>query len=129
MLNKKFDFFLNFIAKKNAPIADDTLSPVLLTCGSFFGGTVVMALLIGLIAHYGHAAMDLEATILLFRPTGFIWLFLFLFSLNVYGWQKNGVNSVLIFEINPRDRLTHWHLAAIAWFFAFLWERIDIIRI
>ena len=84
-----------------------------------------MVLLISLVGFYGHTAVDLETSILLFRPTAFIWIFLLLFSINVYGWQKNGINSVLIFELNPRDRLTHWHLAGIAWFLGFLWYRIQ----
>lgn len=45
-----------------------------------------------------------------------------LFSINIYGWQRNGINSVLIFELNPRDRLTHWHMASIAWTLAFIWS-------
>ena len=28
----------------------------------------------------------------------------------------------LIFEFDPRDRLTHWHMASIAFFLSFLWS-------
>ena len=36
--------------------------------------------------------------------------FLFLLGINTYGWRHAGVNHVLIFEINPRNNLSHQHL-------------------
>lgn len=36
--------------------------------------------------------------------------FLFLLGINTYGWRQAGVNHVLIFEINPRNNLSHQHL-------------------
>ena len=56
------------------------------------------------------------------RPTLFIWVFLFLFSLNMFGWSLGGVNNVLIFELNPRDRLTCWHMATLATSFGVIWS-------
>ncbi|KRZ81002.1 Xenotropic and polytropic retrovirus receptor 1 [Trichinella papuae] len=43
----------------------------------------------------------------LFR--GFLLLFvnIFLVGINMYGWQRNGVNHVLIFEVDPRRHLTY----------------------
>ncbi|KRY19688.1 Xenotropic and polytropic retrovirus receptor 1, partial [Trichinella patagoniensis] len=43
----------------------------------------------------------------LFR--GFLLLFanIFLVGVNMYGWQRNGVNHVLIFEVDPRRHLTY----------------------
>ncbi|XP_029005409.1 xenotropic and polytropic retrovirus receptor 1a [Betta splendens] len=47
--------------------------------------------------------------------------FLFLLGINTYGWRKAGVNHVLIFEINPRNNLSHQHLFEIAGFLGVLW--------
>ena len=32
---------------------------------------------------------------------------LFLLGVNTYGWRSSGVNHVLIFEIDPRNHLSH----------------------
>ncbi|XP_018609219.1 xenotropic and polytropic retrovirus receptor 1 homolog [Scleropages formosus] len=47
--------------------------------------------------------------------------FLFLLGINTYGWRQAGVNHVLIFELNPRDNLSHQHLFEIAGFLGVLW--------
>ncbi|XP_054906591.1 xenotropic and polytropic retrovirus receptor 1a [Poeciliopsis prolifica] len=47
--------------------------------------------------------------------------FLFLLGINTYGWRQNGVNHVLIFEIDPRENLSHQHLFEIAGFLGVLW--------
>uniref|UniRef100_A0A8D3E3L7 Xenotropic and polytropic retrovirus receptor 1a n=1 Tax=Scophthalmus maximus TaxID=52904 RepID=A0A8D3E3L7_SCOMX len=47
--------------------------------------------------------------------------FLFLLGINTYGWRQAGVNHVLIFEINPRNNLSHQHLFEIAGFMGVLW--------
>lgn len=33
-----------------------------------------------------------------------------LVGINTYGWRQAGVNHVLIFELNPRNNLSHQHL-------------------
>ena len=102
--------------------ADDTLTPVLVTCGILIGSTIILLVMIAGVVIYGDCKVDMDTTIILFRPTFFIWLFIVLFSINIYGWGRNGINSVLIFELNPRDRLTHWHMASIGWAMAFIWS-------
>ncbi|XP_063056812.1 xenotropic and polytropic retrovirus receptor 1a [Engraulis encrasicolus] len=47
--------------------------------------------------------------------------FLFLLGINTYGWRQAGVNHVLIFELNPRNNLSHEHLFEIAGFLGVLW--------
>ena len=37
-------------------------------------------------------------------------LWFFAFSINTYGWRRSGVNSVLIFEFNPRNFLNYVQL-------------------
>ena len=39
----------------------------------------------------------------------------------MYGWSEGGVNSVLIFGLNPRDRLTFWHIALVATTIGVFW--------
>ncbi|XP_017327784.1 xenotropic and polytropic retrovirus receptor 1 homolog isoform X1 [Ictalurus punctatus] len=47
--------------------------------------------------------------------------FLFLLGINTYGWRQAGVNHVLIFELNPRNNLSHQHLFEIAGFLGMMW--------
>ncbi|XP_070775452.1 xenotropic and polytropic retrovirus receptor 1 homolog isoform X3 [Enoplosus armatus] len=47
--------------------------------------------------------------------------FLFLLGINTYGWRQAGVNHVLIFELNPRNNLSHQHLFEIAGMLGVLW--------
>ena len=39
----------------------------------------------------------------------------------MYGWSEGGVNNVLIFGLNPRDRLTYWHIAIVATSIGVVW--------
>ena len=39
----------------------------------------------------------------------------------MYGWSEGGVNNVLIFGLNPRDRLTYWHIALVATSMGVFW--------
>lgn len=34
----------------------------------------------------------------------------YVLGINTYGWRQAGVNHVLIFELNPRNNLSHQHL-------------------
>uniref|UniRef100_A0A667YAH7 Xenotropic and polytropic retrovirus receptor 1b n=1 Tax=Myripristis murdjan TaxID=586833 RepID=A0A667YAH7_9TELE len=43
------------------------------------------------------------------------------FCINTYGWRQAGVNHVLIFELNPRNNLSHQHLFEIAGLLGVLW--------
>uniref|UniRef100_A0A3Q3JLD7 Xenotropic and polytropic retrovirus receptor 1a n=1 Tax=Monopterus albus TaxID=43700 RepID=A0A3Q3JLD7_MONAL len=45
----------------------------------------------------------------------------FLPGINTYGWRQAGVNHVLIFELNPRNNLSHQHLFEIAGLLGVLW--------
>ena len=62
------------------------------------------------------------STIILFRPACFIWMFMFMFSINMYGWDAYGVNMCLIFELDPRDRLNFWHMFCISGVLCLLWS-------
>uniref|UniRef100_A0A3Q3XRK6 Xenotropic and polytropic retrovirus receptor 1a n=1 Tax=Mola mola TaxID=94237 RepID=A0A3Q3XRK6_MOLML len=47
--------------------------------------------------------------------------FLCVSGINTYGWRQAGVNHVLIFELNPRNNLSHQHLFEIAGLLGVLW--------
>ncbi|XP_067825536.1 xenotropic and polytropic retrovirus receptor 1 homolog [Heptranchias perlo] len=53
---------------------------------------------------------------------GFILIeFVFLLGINIYGWRKAGVNHSLIFELDPRNHLSHQQLFELASFLGVLW--------
>ncbi|VDP22756.1 unnamed protein product [Soboliphyme baturini] len=54
---------------------------------------------------------------------GFLILFvnIFLIGVNMYGWQRHGVNHVLIFEVDPRRHLTYQRLLEISSMFLVMW--------
>lgn len=53
----------------------------------------------------------------LFRGFLIFYLNIFLIGCNMYVWQRQGVNHVLIFEIDPRNHLTYQQLMEVAAFF------------
>jgi hypothetical protein len=57
----------------------------------------------------------------LYRPGFFIWLFLIFIGVNIWGWRTAGVNHVLIFEIDPREHLSHQHVLEISAWLALTW--------
>jgi hypothetical protein len=42
-------------------------------------------------------------------------------GVNIWGWRTAGVNHVLIFEIDPREHLSHQHVLEVAAWIALLW--------
>ncbi|XP_059799739.1 xenotropic and polytropic retrovirus receptor 1 homolog isoform X1 [Hypanus sabinus] len=53
---------------------------------------------------------------------GFIFIeFVFLLGINIYGWRKAGVNHCLIFELDPRNHLSHQEIFELAGFLGVLW--------
>jgi hypothetical protein len=57
----------------------------------------------------------------LYRPGFFIWLFLVFIGINIWGWRTAGVNHVLIFEIDPREHLSHQHVLEVSAWLALTW--------
>ena len=50
----------------------------------------------------------------MYRGVFLVILFIFLLGLNTYGWRSSGVNHVLIFELDPRNNLTHQQLLEVS---------------
>ncbi|CDW59643.1 Xenotropic and polytropic retrovirus receptor 1 [Trichuris trichiura] len=91
--------------------------------GFFMGSFLVLLSLIVLTLVF--MPLDSEprwVAIRLFR--GFLILFaqIFLMGVNMYGWQRKGVNHVLIFEIDPRRHLTYQQLLEISTMFLVVWS-------
>uniref|UniRef100_A0A1A8FSL1 Xenotropic and polytropic retrovirus receptor 1 n=2 Tax=Nothobranchius korthausae TaxID=1143690 RepID=A0A1A8FSL1_9TELE len=64
---------------------------------------------------------DIWPMVRIYRGGFLIIEFLFLLGINTYGWRQAGVNHVLIFELNPRNNLSHQHLFEIAGLLGVLW--------
>ncbi|KAK5918848.1 hypothetical protein CgunFtcFv8_022793 [Champsocephalus gunnari] len=64
---------------------------------------------------------DVWPMIRIYRGGFLLIQFLFLLGINTYGWRQAGVNHVLIFELNPRNNLSHQHLFEIAGLLGVLW--------
>jgi hypothetical protein len=64
---------------------------------------------------------DWIPTLRMFRVSLFIGLMVFFVGVNTYGWRANGVNHVLIFEVDPRDYLSSFQLMEIGSFMLVMW--------
>uniref|UniRef100_A0A6I8SS68 Xenotropic and polytropic retrovirus receptor 1 homolog n=1 Tax=Xenopus tropicalis TaxID=8364 RepID=A0A6I8SS68_XENTR len=95
-----------------------------LYCGIFIvlNMAIIMA---GMIHVYIHASVHFLSNVWpmvrIYRGGFLLIEFLFLLGINTYGWRQAGVNHVLIFELNPRNNLSHQHLFEIAGFLGILW--------
>lgn len=65
--------------------------------------------------------IDWRTLIRFYRAPLFLNFYIFLIGINIYGWRRNGVNHVLIFELNPRDHLGEQHLMEISAFLSCAW--------
>ncbi|KAJ8397162.1 hypothetical protein AAFF_G00010160 [Aldrovandia affinis] len=61
-------------------------------------------------------------TLLLPYRGGFLLIqFLFLLGINMHIWKRTGINYVLIFELDPRDHLSHHQVFEVAGYLALCW--------
>ncbi|XP_037837878.1 xenotropic and polytropic retrovirus receptor 1 homolog isoform X2 [Kryptolebias marmoratus] len=77
-----------------------------LYCGVFLVLIVTVVITGAVTLH----SFDVWPMIRIYRGGFLIIEFLFLLGINTYGWRQAGVNHVLIFELNPRNNLSHQHL-------------------
>uniref|UniRef100_A0A8C5GH11 Xenotropic and polytropic retrovirus receptor 1 homolog n=1 Tax=Gouania willdenowi TaxID=441366 RepID=A0A8C5GH11_GOUWI len=87
-----------------------------LYCGVFLVLVVTVVIAAVLIP-----SSDIWPIIRIYRGGFLLIEFLFLLGINTYGWRQAGVNHVLIFELNPRNNLSHQHLFEIAGLLGVLW--------
>ncbi|XP_022106276.1 xenotropic and polytropic retrovirus receptor 1 homolog [Acanthaster planci] len=89
--------------------------------GLFSGIFLVLLLLIILAGVLIPVNEDCWPAVRMYRGMFLIILHIFLLGLNTYGWRKAGVNHVLIFELDPRNNLSHEDFIEMSMFFADLW--------
>lgn len=90
----------------------------------FFSGiyiVLIFAIIAAAILTADHHKNDWQSALRIFRGTFLVFLFIFLLGLNTYGWRSSGVNHILIFELDPRNHLTHQQFLELAVFFSTLW--------
>ncbi|KAK2159064.1 hypothetical protein LSH36_159g04020 [Paralvinella palmiformis] len=80
--------------------------------GLFSGIFFVLLAVIIIAAFYVHTMPkdEWEPALRIYRGLFLIILCMSLLGINIYGWRTSGVNHVLIFELDPRDHLTHQQL-------------------
>uniref|UniRef100_A0A669EEY6 Xenotropic and polytropic retrovirus receptor 1b n=1 Tax=Oreochromis niloticus TaxID=8128 RepID=A0A669EEY6_ORENI len=88
-----------------------------LYCGVFLVLLVVVVITVAV----GTDRSDVWPMVRIYRGGFLLIEFLFLLGINTYGWRQAGVNHVLIFELNPRNNLSHQHLFEIAGLLGVLW--------
>ena len=64
-----------------------------------------------------------------FRPTFLLTLFMFCHAINAKAWVKYGVNHVLIFEFDPRNRLSVSQVFEVASLGLFIWSVAGVLYI
>jgi hypothetical protein len=88
--------------------------------GLYLGMLAILILVIILSKAYRESSPEEDPPwvwVRLFRGFLIFYLNIFLIGCNMYVWQRQGVNHVLIFEIDPRNHLTYQQLIEVAAFF------------
>lgn len=90
----------------------------------FFAGlfvVLVVAAIAAAILTADYHSKEWQSALRMYRGTFLVFLFIFLLGVNTYGWRSSGVNHILIFELDPRNHLTHQEFLELAMFFSALW--------
>jgi len=90
--------------------------------GLFSGIVTVLLCVIVVAAMFTDHKDDWQPALRMYRSVFLVLLCCFLLAINTYGWRSSGVNHVLIFELDPRDHLTHQELLELAGIFAVIWS-------
>lgn len=89
--------------------------------GLFSGLFLVIAVVVIIAAVYTDHESEWHGALHMYRGFFLVFLAMFLVGINTYGWRSCGVNHVLIFELDPRDHLTHQNFLELAAFLAVIW--------
>ncbi|KAH9498993.1 Xenotropic and polytropic retrovirus receptor 1 [Bulinus truncatus] len=103
------------------PLGDEQHPWTNFKMGLCIGMFTVLVIVIVITAFYVDRAEDWEPALHMYRGSFLIIFDLFLLGVNTYGWRSSGVNHVLIFEIDPRNHLTHSQLLELASFLGVIW--------
>ena len=114
------------------PLRDFAKGKGVFPTGYLLGSSSVLllAMLIGaihFIPQYGFE--DWRVAYSAFRPTFLLTLFMFCYALNTKAWVKYGVNHVLIFEYDPRNRLSVSQVFEVASLGLFIWSVAGVLYI
>nr|CAB3267800.1 xenotropic and polytropic retrovirus receptor 1 homolog [Phallusia mammillata] len=90
--------------------------------GLFLGMFIVMVVVFILAAILLPIDADPWLTVNLYRAGFIVFLFIACMGLNTWGWRSAGVNHVLIFEIDPRQHLSHQHLFEVSAMLSIVWS-------
>lgn len=83
--------------------------------------TMLFAVLVYFIVSDDQARSEFWQVFMRFRPGFYIWVFTFLIGMDIWLFRTFGVNYILIFEIDPRNHLSHQNIHSIAATLASLW--------
>ncbi|CAL1539547.1 unnamed protein product [Lymnaea stagnalis] len=103
------------------PLGDEQHPWTNFKMGLFLGMFAVLVIVIIVSANFVDRAKDWESALHMYRGSFLVIFDLFLLGVNTYGWRSSGVNHVLIFEIDPRNHLTHAQLLELASFLGVIW--------
>jgi xenotropic and polytropic retrovirus receptor 1 len=123
LLNFKHEFY-SITGEQQSPW---TTFKVGLFSGSFI--VLLIAVILSAIFHYETPSLSpdlhrfeiLKIAFRLYRAPFLVIMFIFLVSINIYGWRSAGCNHVLIFELDPRNHLSEQHLMELAGIFGVIW--------
>nr|XP_054769588.1 xenotropic and polytropic retrovirus receptor 1 homolog [Lytechinus pictus] len=89
--------------------------------GLFLGIFTVLCFVAAVAGLLIESKVDNMPAVRMYRGMFLIILMIFLLGINTYGWRKVGVNHVLIFELDPRNNLSHEQLLEVALLFLVFW--------
>ena len=72
--------------------------------------TMLFAVLVYFIVSDNQARSEFWKVFMRFRPGFYIWVFTFLIGMDIWLFRAFGVNYILIFEIDPRNHLSHQNI-------------------
>lgn len=104
------------------PLGDEQHPWTNFKMGLFMGMFLVLVLVIIVSASFLDHSLDWVPALQMYRGMLLIIFDLMLLGVNTYGWRSSGVNHVLIFEIDPRNHLSHGQLLELAFFLGVLWS-------
>lgn len=103
------------------PLGEQPNTWVTFRVGLFSGIFCVLVLVIAVAAKFTKHPIQWEPALRIYRGPFLLILDCFLLGINTYGWRTSGVNHVLIFELDPRNHLSHQQLLETASGLAVLW--------
>eukprot|EP00057_Strongylocentrotus_purpuratus_P032615 XP_788229.3 PREDICTED: xenotropic and polytropic retrovirus receptor 1 homolog [Strongylocentrotus purpuratus] len=103
------------------PLGAKSINWTTFRVGLFLGIFTVLCFVAAVAGLLIESKVDNMPAVRMYRGMFLIILMIFCLGLNTYGWRKVGVNHVLIFELDPRNNLSHEQLLEVALLFMVFW--------